>query len=817
LAAGDEQSRQLLLRPLGDQRVIEHVLATVSAVVAAADITVVVAQDDQSVRQQLGPNFDYAAQPRPLGPANAVRTGLARIFPANPFIGTEASGETRPTASGVGGQPGGGEEAAPTGADVERRTGGDGIGQDVADETLAPIMSGEPVTGTEAGGREAGKPGADVGDRAEADGIGQNVADETLAPIMSGEPVTGTEAGGREAGKPGADVGERAGGDGIGQGVADETLVLVVSGDLPLLRPASLRGLMTRHRLKRADLSRLMLGDRDVGVYVAGAGTWARLLNQAEAGDLEGRGSLRRLAERAGLTLATSEYQIIDPDELHDINTDQDLATAAEILLKRLFAPQHAVESGAINFGTGGWRAKIGEGFTIHNVRRLSQALAAQVIEAGQESKGVVIGGDRRFLSREAAEAAAEVFAGNNIKVALLGEDVPTPLVTFAAPHLGAHYGLVFTASHNPPQWNGLKVFRADGSLPLKAETDRYETEANALTRADIVATDLDAARRAGWVENRDLTGPYIDAIERIVDIGVIRANPQRVLVDPMYGTSQLTLGTILTDARCRVDFIHERHNPLFGGRSPAPDQAALTALIDLVRTGPYDLGLATDGDADRIAIVDQDGRYISTNDLLLLLYWYLHEVRGERGGVVRNIATTHLLDRLAAHFGETAREAPVGFKHITQGMSDSAALLGGESSGGLTIRGHILGKDGIFACALVVEMLAGTGLALSELLEKVYAITGRLYSFETGLPATPDMRLAVPRRLASAVPLALAGLPLQRLDQSDGFKFYLDGDAWGLARFSGTEPVLRVFAEAASPELAQQIAADLIQLTRGS
>ncbi|MDR2253448.1 MAG: hypothetical protein LBD97_06265, partial [Bifidobacteriaceae bacterium] len=276
----------------------------------------------------------------------------------------------------------------------------------------------------------------------------------------------------------------------------------------------------------------------------------------------------------------------------------------------------------------------------------------------------------------------------------------------------------------------------------------------------------------------------------------------------------------------------HERHNPLFGGRSPAPDPAALTALIDLVRTGPYDLGLATDGDADRIAIVDRDGRFVSANELLLLLYYYLHEHRGGHGGVVRNTATTHLLDRLAAHFGETAVEVPVGFKHITKGMHDADALLGGESSGGLTVRGHILGKDGIFACALVVEMVARTGRQIAELLDEIYAITGRLWSVEASLPATPEMRLALPRRLAAvgdAADPALAGTPAEGfalalggygvtgVSLADGFKFTLEDGAWGLLRFSGTEPVLRLFAEAPTEDRADAIIADLASLARGA
>ena len=192
-----------------------------------------------------------------------------------------------------------------------------------------------------------------------------------------------------------------------------------------------------------------------------------------------------------------------------------------------------------------------------------------------------------------------------------------------------------------------------------------------------------------------------------------------------MYGVGHLTLGIILNEARCRVTFIHERHNPLFGGRSPAPDLEALRMLRDIVREEHFDLGLATDGDADRIALMDERGKYIHINDLLLLLYWYLHEVKGQRGGVVRNLATTHLLDRLAAAFGEKCIETPVGFKWIAAGMVEHNALLGGESSGGLTIRGHILGKDGIFASALIVEMLAVTGKHISELQENVWASPG--------------------------------------------------------------------------------------------
>ncbi|HEY2015520.1 MAG TPA: hypothetical protein VGH38_18570, partial [Bryobacteraceae bacterium] len=462
-------------------------------------------------------------------------------------------------------------------------------------------------------------------------------------------------------------------------------------------------------------------------------------------------------------------------------------------------------------FGTGGWRAIIGEGFTMHNVRRLSQALANEITRQGNEKRGVVIGYDRRFLSSQAAAASAEVFAGNNIPTILLTGDVPTPLITYATATEGSAYGLAFTASHNPPEWNGLKVFHGDGSLLLDNETIQIETETNALTPDKVIKLELDIALEAGIVRRRDFTNQYVDAVEALIDLQAIRNARLNVIVDPMYGVGQLTLGTVLTEARCRVTFIHERHNPLFGGRSPAPNPEALRVLSTTIAEAAaeggiaqgYDLGLAMDGDADRIAIVDEHGRYISINDVLLLLYWYTHERRGERGGVVRNLSTTHLLDRLAHHLGEECYEVPVGFKHIVSTMLEHRALLGGESSGGLTIRGHILGKDGIFASALVVEMLAVTGQKISQLLDLVYGITGRLYALEESVPATPEMKVAVPRRLNES---PAGPYPIVRISHMDGTKLYLENDNWALLRFSGTEPVLRLTVEADSPQKAREL-----------
>jgi phosphomannomutase/dTDP-glucose pyrophosphorylase len=630
--------------------------------------------------------------------------------------------------------------------------------------------------------------------------------------------------------------------------------ILILYGDTVLLRRSSLRGLVNRHRQKSAALTLLSAKtdqplpygrivrtsdgqivdvvetddavrtqatnhELNIGAYVVeSASLWPAL--RAAAADtppgaqIDFTACIRQIASGGG---RIASYQLLDEDELLGINTTADLEQAAFILQKRQLQPRRLEERNNVRFGTGGWRALIGEGFTLDNVRRLCQALANEVIRQNREADGVVIGYDRRFLSDAAAEVAAEVFCGNNIPVRLQRGDTPTPLLTYATAKERAAYGLIFTASHNPSQWNGLKVFATDGSLPLDEETRQIEDETNALTPNQVVRIDLAVARKQGMLVDVDYTNDYVDAVEKLVDLRAIRNADLRVALDPMHGTGQVTLEIILTEARCRVTTIHGRHDPLFGGRNPAPDPAELTTLINTVREGNYALGLAMDGDADRIAIVDDQGRYISTNELLLLLYFYLHEVRGERGGVTRNIATTHLLDRLAAHFGEPCYEVPVGFKHIAASMKAHNVLLAGESSGGLSIRGHILGKDGIFACALVVEMIARTRRSISDMLGEIRQRIGWLASKEVNLPATPEMKIMLQRRLANADLQMVAGLVVERYSTQDGFKFYFPNDNWLLLRFSGTEPLLRIFCEADTEEQAAAFVAwaqEMISLT---
>jgi alpha-D-glucose phosphate-specific phosphoglucomutase len=623
--------------------------------------------------------------------------------------------------------------------------------------------------------------------------------------------------------------------------------IVILYGDTPLLRYSSLRGLINRRQVKGASLALLTVetdqalpygrivrdqavaivdviedGDAspdqrgitelNVGAYAVDAGCLFPALEELRQADPSREVRLTDLARhliRSGCSVES--HRTVDQEEILGINTPEDREQAIFILQKRLLRPRQHEEQNQIIFGTGGWRAIIGEGFTMHNVRRLCQAMANDIARQGREAQGVLIGYDRRFLSDAAAEAAVEVFAGNNIPSILLAEAAPTPLITYATERTGAFYGLAFTASHNPPQWNGLKVFLSDGALPLDEQTRAIEAEANQLASSEVAKIELDLALRCGLVRKIDYTNAYVDAVEALIDMKAIREAGLRVILDPMYGVGQVTLEIVLTEARCRVTTIHGRHDPLFGGRSPAPDLNALGLLIANVREGGYHLGLAMDGDADRIAIVDDHGQYISTNDLLLLLYYYLHELRGsrsQRGAVARNIATTHLLDRLAARLGETSYEVPVGFKHIAAAMKTHDVLLGGESSGGLTIRGHILGKDGIFACALVAEMLARTRRSVAAMLDEIYALTGRLEAAEENLPATPELRVAAPRALAADSVHEVAGYPVLRMSQADGTKFYLANDNWLLLRFSGTEPLLRIMAEADTEEKAHALIA---------
>ena len=397
-----------------------------------------------------------------------------------------------------------------------------------------------------------------------------------------------------------------------------------------------------------------------------------------------------------------------------------------------------------IEFGTGGWRAVIGDGFTRDNIRRVACALARRIRREGRAEAGMCISYDRRFLSREAAIWFSEVMAGEGVRLYFVNLAAPTPQIMFTVKHMGLPYGAEVTASHNPAVYNGIKLFTEGGRDAVQEITDAIGAEANALCEADIRAVDFDEALRAGRITFIDPRDAYLDSIMAQIDMNAIRARRPRIELDPMYGVSLTGLMTILYTARCDVDVINDRHDAFFGGHLPAPNPDTLRDLQGIVRDHHADMGIATDGDADRLGIIDEKGSYVPANMVLVLLYNYLLKYKGWRGPAVRNIATTHLLDRVAAAYGQTCFEVPVGFKHISSAMDAHDALIGGESSGGLTVRGHISGKDGLYAASLLVEMLCVSGKPLSALVQEIYDEYGEMHMAEYDWALTDRSRARI-------------------------------------------------------------------------
>ncbi len=454
-----------------------------------------------------------------------------------------------------------------------------------------------------------------------------------------------------------------------------------------------------------------------------------------------------------------------------------------------------------IQFGTGGWRAIIGDGFDKRNVQLLTTAIAHKMKLDNVAQYGFVIGYDRRFLSKEAAQWAAEVMAAQGIHCLFINRQAPTPLVMFTVRHMALPYGIAITASHNPAIYNGIKVFMKGGRDADEVLTEELERYAAALAPADITAIPFDEAVESGAVKLIDPMNEYVDSIISTLDMESIRERQLKIVLDPMYGVSKTALQTILLTARCDVDVIHERHDTLFGGRLPAPNHKTLAGLITYVEEKHCDIGIATDGDADRLGIIDDLAQFLHPNTILVLLYYYLLRYKGWRGCAVRNIATTHLLDRIAEDYGEVCYEVPVGFKYISSKMVETNAVIGGESSGGLTVRGHIQGKDGIYAAALLVEMMAKTGKRLSALCDEVKERYGNYEMSECDYRFSEAEKQRISDILYKDKLLPAFPYEIERVSYLDGCKVYFKNGGWIITRFSGTEPLLRIFCEMQSLE----------------
>ena len=458
-----------------------------------------------------------------------------------------------------------------------------------------------------------------------------------------------------------------------------------------------------------------------------------------------------------------------------------------------------------IKFGTGGWRAIIGEEFTKENIQKLALAMSLKIKAEHVENKPVVIGYDRRFLSKEAVIWSCEIFGQQGIKVLFVDRSSPTPLIMFYVMKHDLSYGMMVTASHNPAIYNGIKVFTKggrDADEHQTADIERYLEQADKLYVPDpeengqMPPHAYQKLVKNGQVVEMNPMNEYLDNIISLINLDAIRERDLRIAIDPMYGVSLTALCTILSIARCTVETINSQHDTLFGGKMPAPTENTLRNLQNYVLDRYCDIGIATDGDADRLGVIDDKGHYLHANTILVMLYYYLLKYRGWRGPAVRNLSTTHVLDKVAESFGQKCYEVPVGFKYISAKMQETDAIIGGESSGGLTVKGHIHGKDGIYAASLLVEMMAVSGKKLSEIAEDIRKEYGEIHMEERAYRFTAEEKERIHKTLMMDRALPEIPFEIDHISYMDGCKVYLKNGGWVSARFSGTEPLLRIFCE---------------------
>ncbi len=456
-----------------------------------------------------------------------------------------------------------------------------------------------------------------------------------------------------------------------------------------------------------------------------------------------------------------------------------------------------------IKFGTGGWRAVIGKDFVCENIRAVAAGVLEMIKEDGKDDKPVIIGYDRRFLSLDAAKWVAEVLAAGNVKVYFLNRSAPTPLIMHTVLKRGLYYGIEITASHNPSEYNGIKLIVEQGRDAPVEVTERLEKIIEGVSNPAYI--DFDKAVKDGMIEYiKNPFNDYIDDIIAQIDMQALRDRGLRVLFDVMHGSGSYPLVVIYHTARCTIDSINLDKDAFFGNQMPAPTDESLALLKYRVKLDNYDLGIALDGDGDRLGIVDCTGKYIEANSILCMLYYYLLKYKGWKGPVVRNIATTHMLDKIAESFGEKCYEVPVGFKYISAKIDEVDAVLGGESSGGLTVRGHIHGKDSIYAASLFSEMISVTGKTPAEIQQELMERYGSHEMSECNLTFSESEKERVNEILMVKKLLPEFGVQTEKVSYEDGCKVYFKNGDFVICRFSGTEPLLRIFAESDSKAHAQ-------------
>jgi phosphomannomutase len=480
-----------------------------------------------------------------------------------------------------------------------------------------------------------------------------------------------------------------------------------------------------------------------------------------------------------------------------------------------------------IVFGTDGWRARIADEYTYEAVRRCAEGVAQYVVEGGSTARGVVVGYDRRFASEHFAQAAAEVLLAHDIPVVFASQALPTQMVSYEVVERGAACGIVITASHNPWTDNGFKVKSDTGAAAGPAILTTLEATIRDRAGATPERRPFADGEAAGMVERFDPFEGYQRYVQRTLDLDRLRQADMRVLVEPMWGSGAGWISRLLAGGRIQVHEIHLERNPYFGGVNPEPIRPNIDEALGILAGGGYDLGLLLDGDADRAGAADERGVFIHQLQVMGLLMYYLLEHRGLRQPVVSTINETSMVGRLGKLYDVPVFETPVGFKYVGPKMIETGAMMGGEESGGYGFGMHLPERDGIYADLLLLDLFISEREAgrwpVSAAVEHLHSIAGQSFYLRTDVHVDKQLYPALKDRLmvelVAQAPAIIAGHPVVRtdaLETKDGFKFWLDDGSWLLVRFSGTEPLVRVYAEASSAELRDGILAEGSALVRG-
>ena len=456
-----------------------------------------------------------------------------------------------------------------------------------------------------------------------------------------------------------------------------------------------------------------------------------------------------------------------------------------------------------IKFGTSGWRAVMADEFTFHNVRRAVTGIARYVSSVKPQAARIIVGRDPRFLGESFVELASEVLRSHGIQPLVVAEAAPTPTIAWAIISRQADGGINFTASHNPPEYNGIKFSTPDGAPALPEVTNRIEAEVAAADQAGMAKGNGGGAKR----EEIEIKSDYLKRLQGVIDFAAIRKAGLKVCFDPLWGAARGYSDELLRANGIEVATVHDYRDVLFGGHAPEPDGHLLNDLRDKMRQSGARIGIATDGDADRFGIVDEDGTYMSPNYVIALLFDYLVASRGWRNGVAKSVATTNLVNALAGHHKVELHETPVGFKFIGELIKQDKIAIGGEESAGLSIRYHVPEKDGVLAGLLCCEMVATLGKSLQEQLRALFAKVGSFYPLRENFRLTDEVKAKFTERL-QAQPREFASKKVAQVVRTDGLKLVLEDGSWVCYRLSGTEPVVRIYTEARSESDLEKLSA---------